>query len=170
MSLSVYEYDVFRNFAKNYIAEFKYAIENKKVNRYTEFKKTFSATVNASGSLANSAEYKIDGNELTIYVNYYIYWLIFGRKPQTSAASTPPKTEIQKWLAEKGGTGGSVYQVANAINKNGSSIWQFYKGQPSNLLEDIPLDKLFNDMQKDLGDRWIEKFTTDVVKVLDFEI
>lgn len=167
MSLTVFEYDALRNFAKNYIAEFKYAIENKKVDRYTEYKKQFSAVVNSSGALANSGEYEISGNDLTISVNYYIYWLIYGRKPQTSAASTPPLTNIQKWLAEKGGGGGSVYEVAASINKNGSSIYQFYKGQPSNLLEDIPLDKLFNDLSNELGDRWINKFTTDVYKVLE---
>lgn len=167
MSLTVFEYEALRLFAKNYIAEFKYAIENKKVDRYTEYKKQFSAVVNSSGALANSGEYDIEGNDLTIMVNYYIYWLIYGRKPQTSAESTPPKSNIQKWLAEKGGGGGSVYQVAAAINKNGSSIWQFYKGSPSNLLEDIPLDRLFNDLQKDLGDRWINKFTTDVFKVIE---
>jgi transposase len=70
-------------------------------------------------------------------------------------------------MSQKGVSDLSVYQVAAAINKNGSSIWQFYKGQPSNLLEDINLDKLLADMQSKLGDRWAESITTSILKEFD---
>lgn len=160
MEFTVFEAQVIREFADAYIAEFKNAIETKRVPRVGK-DGSFSSVTNASGKLANSGEWYFDGAKLNIYVNYYLYWLIFGRKNETKR---PPIFAIEEWMNEKGITGVSPFAIANSIGKNGSSIFQKFQGMPSNLLEDIDLDNLLNDMVEKLGIEAVGLVTTEFVK------
>lgn len=165
MSLSIFEGELLRQFADDYISEFKYAIENNKIARKTQ-RGTFNSAYNSSGSLANSGEYKLDNNELTILANYYLYWGIYGRNEKRTP---PPISNIEQWIKEKG-LNLNPWAVRNSIAKNGSSIFQQWNKSPSNLLETIPLDDLLNELQNKLGDRFIESLSTDLLKYFENDL
>lgn len=169
MSLSVFETELLTKFAESYIAEFKKAIETKAIKRSTPTTPGFTSVANASGNLANSGEFTIASNTLNILANDYLYFVIYGRNKQKSPRSKPPIAAIRQWLIDKGLTQLSPWAVVNAINKNGSSIYQQWKGQPSGVLEDIPLDKLLDDLQNGLGDRYIQEATTKILKESNLE-
>lgn len=163
MALSIFEKQVLTEFAENYLKEFKRVID---------------ASASASGDLANSGEYEIAGNELVILANSYLYFSIYGRKPYTitnkngkvvaDPKKLPPISNIEKWLKDKGLVNLSPWAVAQSITKNGSKIWQQYQGQPSPLLDGIPLDALLATLQEGLGQRFVEQATTEFIK--DFEL
>jgi hypothetical protein len=163
MEFTVFEAQVIREFAEAYIAEFKNAIQTKQVPRIGK-SGSFSSTTNASGKLANSGEWYFDGAKLNIYVNYYLYWLVFGRKDNRKR---PPIFAIEEWMQEKGITGVSPFAIANSIAKNGSTIYQKFQGLQSNLLEDIRLDELLKDLGDKLGDDAVGLITTEFVKNFD---
>lgn len=164
MDFTVFEAQAIRDFSEAYILEFKKAIETKKVPRTSYHSGSFSSVTNASGKLANSGEWYFDGANLEISVNYYLYWLMFGRKDNRKR---PPISAIEEWMAEKGITGVSPFAIANGMAKNGSTIFQQYKGSQSNLLEDIPLDKLLNELISKLGNEAVGLVTTEVIKRFD---
>lgn len=163
MAISIFEKQILSAFAENYLREFKRVIEK---------------SASASGKLANSGEYTIVGNELTIVANSYLYFSIYGRKPYTitnkngkvvaDPKKLPPISNIEQWLKDKGLVNLSPWAVAQSITKNGSKVWQRYRGQPSPLLEGIPLDALLDTLQEGLGERFIQQATTEFLK--DFEL
>jgi hypothetical protein len=169
MAISIFEKQLLTEFAESYIAEFKKAIETKAIQRSTPTTAGFSSVANASGNLANSGEFTIASNTLNILANDYLYFIIYGRNKQNSPRSKPPIANIKQWLIDKGLTQLSPWAVVNAINKNGSSIYQQWKGQPSGVLEDIPLDKLLEDLQNGLGERYIQETTTKILKESNLE-
>jgi len=160
MPLSVHEAQAIREFTDAYLVEFKKAIETTQVKRKTPSKGSFSAPVDSSGSLAASGAGRFTGTDLEITVNGYIQYLIFGRGP---SKKLPPITEIEQWMAQRGITDVSPWAIAQSIAKNGSSIFQAYKGQPSNLLESIPLDDLLNDLSNKLGEDAALQAMTDIL-------
>lgn len=160
MGVSIFEAEAIREFATEYLKQFKSAIEKTQVKRQTNFKGQFSAPVNTTGSLANSGEWKFTGTDLEIRVNSYIRYLIFGRGAN---AKRPPITEIERWMSEKGITGVSPFAIANAMAKNGSSIFQKYRGQPSNLLDNIDLDTMLKKLSEKIGEHAANSAVTEIL-------
>lgn len=148
MEVTLFEAEAIREFSESYISEFKKAIETQKVSRKSVVKGQFSSVVNNTGELANSGEWNFDGATLDIAVNSYIRYVLFGRG---SDAKRPPIFEIERWMQERGITGVSPFAIANSMAKKGNSIFQQTGGQPNDLLEGIPLDKLLNELGEKLA-------------------
>jgi hypothetical protein len=106
-------------------------IRTKPVQRYSKGLGSFEAPVNATGNLANSVEHTITENSVSILANDYINKLINGQAP----GEFPTQFDIENWLSIKGLTY-NPYSVINNIGFFGSTIYQQFKGQESNLLED----------------------------------
>lgn len=128
--LTQFEKAALKRFGDAYAGKVVVAIKNKKVERYTSFKGNFSAVVNTTGRLANSVNVKADGDEVGVYALEYINKLIYGERPGT----TPNLQSFREWKNAKK-VGGSVSQLIRAYRRDGSSIWQRWKGQNSGLLD-----------------------------------
>ena len=174
-AFTIFEAEAIRQFAEEYILQFKKAVETEKIKRVTPSKGGFVSVANASGKLANSGEWKFDGVHLDIAVNSYVRYIIFGRGARQGGEKNnnkPPFTEIEQWMKEKGISGVSPWAIINAIAKNGSSIFQQFRGQPSNLLDNIPLDEMINELAEKLLTDIGNNITTEVLneyKLLDLQ-
>ena len=190
MALSIYEKQALKEFADKYVSEVRKAIYKKKVaRRRTLLPTRFSAPVNATGSLAKSIKYKMRSNGNVDFIsNNYLYWLIYGRRPNTKpipkrrkGSSGGGKSEfissIESWMKAKGINTNEVspFAIANSIAKNGSSIYRRYKGQQSNLLNDIPIDEMLNELYSKMGDGYIQVINYSIlqnvlIEDLNFEL
>ena len=175
MALSIFEKQAIKEFAEQYKKEVQKAIYKKKVSRVRTLLPTrFSTPVNSSGSLAKSIKYKIKSDgELRFSSNDYLYFLIYGRK---SSSKMPPVSDIREWMRQKGiktdeesKLGVSPYAIAKSIAKNGSSIYRKYKGQQSNLLNDVPVDKLLNELYSKMGEAYIQKVEFSILDFINVE-
>lgn len=183
MALSIFEKQAIKEFAEQYKKEVQKAIYKKKVSRVRTLLPTrFSTPVNSSGSLAKSIKYKIKSDgELRFSSNDYLYFLIYGRKPQPSKIIRRSKgdsggggksefvSSIEQWMRQKGIRDVSPFAIINSINKNGSSIYRKYKGQQSNLLNDVPVDKLLNELYSKMGEAYIQKVEFSILDFINVE-
>lgn len=176
MALSIYEKQALKEFADKYVSEVRKAIYKKKVaRRRTLLPTRFSAPVNATGSLAKSIKYKMRSNGNVDFIsNNYLYWLIYGRK---QSEKMPPISAIKSWMKAKGISEKEVspFAIANSIAKNGSSIYRRYKGQQSNLLNDIPIDEMLNELYSKMGDGYVQVINYSIlqnvlIEDLNFEL
>ena len=163
---------VITNFAKELIRLIRLAIETKPINRVSRRMKNgkvelkrFQSPVNASGNLAKTLRYEITDTRLSIYANDYIYDLVWGKPPSTTASSIDHNLEgkIRKWIDDKGLGQAQEIEIlgqkvtlaadkdtmaaliTNKIQKHGSSIYLAYQGKNSGLLENIINDNLIKD-------------------------
>jgi hypothetical protein len=129
-------------------------IRNKPIKRHTGMKGSFEAPVSASGNLADSIEYEIGDNQITILANSYIDNVLFGTPPGRSSATL---SEIELWIAHKG-LDLTPHGVLRGLELNGSSIWQEWQGAETNLLEDFVRGNEVNpEILKELSDRVAQK-------------
>jgi len=175
MAISVFEKQAIKEFADEYVKQFKKAIHKKKVaRRRTLLPTRFSRPVNTTGKLAKSIKYKIStSGELFFTTEDYLYWLIYGRKPNSKM---PPIAAISAWMKSKGiksdkedKYGVSPWAIAKSIAKNGSTIYRNYKGETSNLLNDIPVDEMLEKLYTKLGDGYLQSVNFSILKNLNEE-
>lgn len=175
MAITVFERTALKEFANDYVKHFKKAVYKKKVaRRRTMLPTRFSAVVNSTGNLAESIKYKISKNgELTFTTAEYLYWLIYGRKPETKR---PPISAIEAWMKTKGiktdkedKYGVSPWAIANSIAKKGSSIYRNYKGEPSSLLSSIPVDDLLDHLYVMMGEGYVQTINFSILQNLNNE-
>lgn len=160
MPETLFEAQAIREFAEAYIVEFKKAIETQKISRKSVSKGSFKSVVNNTGQLANSGEWNFDGASLDILVDGYIRYVLFGRGSETKR---PPITEIERWMEERGITDVSPFAIANSMAKKGNSIFQQTGGQPSELLEEIPLDELVDILSEKLAENLANETSTQLI-------
>ena len=131
-------------------------IQTKRVTKY--------GAVNASGRLAKSVNYKVNGSTLTISAEQYIGALEFGRKP----GKRPPRDVIRKWIDEKGIIPNGIskdslaFLIQRKIGEEGTTIWQ--QGG-SDLVSGIFNDALRKEIENDFYSLIASEVTSDVLKI-----
>lgn len=97
-------------------------IRNKRVTKY--------GAVNASGRLADSVNYKINGNKLELWAEDYIYYLEKGRRPTRNSGTGEVRKNIRKWIDDKGinptdiSKDSLAYLIARKIHLKGNTVYQ----------------------------------------------
>ena len=131
-------------------------IQTKRVTKY--------GAVNASGRLAKSVNYKVNGSTLTISAEQYIGALEFGRKP----GKKPPRDVIRKWIDEKGIIPNGIskdslaFLIQRKIGEEGTTIWQ--QGG-SDLVSGIFNDALTKEIENDFYNLIASEVTSEVLKI-----
>lgn len=169
---------VIEAFAKDLIKLIKFAIEHKPIKRISRRRvkgkyvnTSFTSPVSASGDLAKTLTYKLTDTSLSIYANDYIYELIYGKKPTSSAGGNDHNLEsqIKKWMSDKGikaEAGQSqdtlAHLITEKIRKFGSSIYLANHGQNSGLLNNIISQQMIQEYNRkfnvQLGEEFKEAF------------
>jgi hypothetical protein len=158
--LSIFEQALFQDLANDFIGQVKNAIKNKPVRRKTKAKGSFSATVNASGKLADSLRVEIDDEGLSVICLAYIDQLVYGAPPQRIETSV---FEIERWLAIKGLDYNPVNVMTN-LQKYGSSIFQEHQGANSGLLEDVNIEEKVRKVRERLTLKMIEEISSQIIE------
>lgn len=168
MALTVFEKQALKEFAEKYKLGVQNAIKKKKIaRRRTLLPTRFSTPANNTGKLAKSIKYRIGSNgSLRFSSEDYLYQIIYGRKADNKQ---PPISAIEAWMASKGITGVSPWAIAKSIAKNGTSIYRNYKGNPSNLLNDLPTDKWLNELYQKMGAGYVAAIEFSILDNLDTE-
>lgn len=126
-------------------------IRNKPIKRRTENKGQFEAIVNASGELANSLDYHIDGYTLYITANEYWREVVYGQEPGV----IPDVASIAKWLQDKS-LSLSPQRVAMNIGYFGNSIFQEHQGENSGLFDEATDQSILSDFNQKLANEFIK--------------
>ena len=79
---------ILNDYGKELVARLQNDIRTKRVTKY--------GAVNASGDLASSIRFEVNGSVMTIYGNDYIYYLQYGRK----SGKRPPTSVIKQWILD----------------------------------------------------------------------
>jgi len=125
---------------------------------------SFSSPVNASGQLADSIKYTIDGYRLKIQGNDYIYYLQNGRK----AGGRPPIKVIRQWIDDKGilpnkGSKDSLaWAIAKKIEKEGTTIW---KAGGSDLVSGIFNEALQQSIEADFANLIASEISSEIINI-----
>lgn len=124
----------------------------------------FSSPVNASGALADSIKYTIDGYRLKVQGNDYIYYLQYGRKP----GGRPPIKAIRQWIddkgitPEKGSKDSLAWAIAKKIEKEGTTI---YKAGGSDLVSGIFNEALQQSIESDFANLIASEISSEILKI-----
>lgn len=124
----------------------------------------FSSPVNASGALADSIKYTIDGYRLKVQGNDYIYYLQYGRK----AGGRPPIKAIRQWIddkgitPEKGSKDSLAWAIAKKIEQEGTTI---YKAGGSDLVSGIFNEALQNSIEQDFANLIASEISSEILKI-----
>mgnify|MGYP001188897238 FL=1 len=125
---------------------------------------SFSSPVNASGQLADSIKYTIDGYRLKIQGNDYIYYLQNGRK----AGGRPPIKVIRQWIDDKGilpnkGSKDSLaWAIAKKIEEEGTTIW---KAGGSDLVSGIFNESLQQSIEADFASLIASEISSEIINI-----
>jgi len=125
---------------------------------------SFSSPVNASGQLADSIKYTIDGYRLKIQGNDYIYYLQNGRK----AGGRPPIKVIRQWIDDKGilpnkGSKDSLaWAIAKKIEEEGTTIW---KAGGSDLVSGIFNEALQQSIEADFANLIASEISSEILNI-----
>lgn len=125
---------------------------------------SFSSPVNASGQLADSIKYTIDGYRLKIQGNDYIYYLQNGRK----AGGRPPIKVIRQWIDDKGilpnkGSKDSLaWAIAKKIEEEGTTIW---KAGGSDLVSGIFNEALQQSIESDFANLIASEISSEILNI-----
>lgn len=138
--------EIFRELAEKIIAVMQDNIRNKPIKRRTESKGQFESVVNASGDLANSLTYQIDGYTLNILANEYWRSVVYGQEP----GEIPEVGKIAEWMQNKG-VKGSPQRIAMNIGYYGNSIFQEFNGEDSGLFAEAVDASIFEEFQQKLA-------------------
>lgn len=153
--MTIFEQELFKQLAEDFISQVKNAIQTKPIKRKTKAKGEFESVVNASGQLADSLRYEISETEINVFVLSYIDSLIYG-KPQGPVDASV--FEIENWMNSKGLEYNSVTVMEN-LQKEGSSIFQMYQGENSGLLDDVNITEHVEKVKEQL----ITKKINDII-------
>ena len=124
----------------------------------------FSSPVNASGALAESIKYTIDGYRLKVQGNDYIYYLQYGRK----AGGRPPIKAIRQWIddkgitPEKGSKDSLAWAIAKKIEQEGTTI---YKAGGSELVSGIFNEALQQSIESDFANLIASEISSEILKI-----
>jgi len=121
---------------KSYMQQVRDAILYKPVERRSRYMGTFAAPVNATGRLANSLGYEVTEFGGYVYCSDKIDYVLYGRPP----GKKPPIQPLAEWVRAKG-LQISPYAVSENIGRFGTTIWQRWQGEESNLLEDVNIEE-----------------------------
>ena len=125
---------------------------------------SFASPVNASGTLADSIKYTIDGYRLKVQGNDYIYYLQYGRK----AGGRPPIKAIRQWIddkgitPEKGSKDSLAWAIAKKIEKEGTTI---YKAGGSDLVSGIFNEALQQSIESDFANLIASEISSEILKI-----
>ena len=125
---------------------------------------SFASPVNASGALAESIKYTIDGYRLKVQGNDYIYYLQNGRKP----GGRPPIKVIRQWIDDKGivpdkGSKDSLaWAIAKKIEQDGTTI---YKAGGSDLVSGIFNETLRNSIENDFANIVFSEISSEILNI-----
>ena len=125
---------------------------------------SFASPVNASGALADSIKYTIDGYRLKVQGNDYIYYLQYGRKP----GGRPPIKAIRQWIddkgitPEKGSKDSLAWAIAKKIEQEGTTI---YKAGGSDLVSGIFNEALQNSIEQDFANLIASEISSEILKI-----
>lgn len=121
---------ILENFAKEVIRGIRDNIQNKQVTRF--------GAMNASGRMADSLGYRIDGDGLTIFSSEKFFTVLeTGRKP----GRRPPRDVVEQWIDDKGitpeGTSKKslAFLIARKIGEEGSLLYR--QGGKSGVISDF---------------------------------
>lgn len=162
--LTIFEKSLFEDLANDFIAQVKNAIQNKQVTRKTKAQGQFSATVNASGRLANSLRMEIDDTGLSVLCLSYIDSLVYGAPPQRIETSV---FEIESWLNVKGLDFNAANVMTN-LQKYGSSIFQEHNGANSGLLDDVNIDSKLESLKQKLTLKMVDEISSQIVEQFNY--
>ena len=138
-------------------------IRTKPIKRHTDVKGGFESPATASGNLANSIDYEIGDNEIRVMAASYIDNVLFGTPPGRSSATL---SEIERWIAHKG-LDLTPHGVLRSLENNGSSIWQEWNGQETDLLSEYVNNGIVNpEIIEELKRRVSEKSITTFIEEL----
>jgi len=149
--LTIAQTIVVEELANEVISRIATAIRTVPLNRVSvrfengeEKRTSFTATANASGRLINSLRFEIVNDELIVYGNDYIYYLIYGRKQTKNGGSGVVKSDIRNWIDAKGITPDDgmskdtlAFLITRKIHRMGNSIYLASGGQNSGLLTNV---------------------------------
>lgn len=126
---------------------------------------TFSAPVSASGNLAKTLRYDFENNELVIYGQDYIYYLVYGRKPTINKGSGIVKQEIKQWIRDKGivstiKENQLAYLISRKIHREGNSIYLFSGKNNTGLLDNV----ITTEMVKEFNDKFTKQIEVDIAE------
>ena len=125
---------------------------------------SFASPVNASGALAESIKYTIDGYRLKVQGNDYIYYLQNGRKP----GGRPPIKVIRQWIddkgivPEKGSKDSLAWAIAKKIEQEGTTI---YKAGGSDLVSGIFNETLRNSIENDFANIVFSEISSEILNI-----
>ena len=126
-----------------------------------------SYVANASGKLADELNMTVENGVLKIYANKYVYYLVYGRKPNRIQDPAKIKawvgwagsTFIKDWVEAKG-LSISPYAVAYSIARKGNSLYP----QGSTLLSDVINPNMVNSLKSEIfltmSDNIFDSFAT----------
>jgi hypothetical protein len=101
----------------------------------------------SSGKLASSIETIITEDGGKILIAFYAYFLIYGRRP----GKMPPVSAIKDWLRDRGIDEKAAWPIARTIAREGSKLWQKYRGGNSGIFAEALNEQIIRDFQEDLG-------------------
>ena len=142
--------EAFKQLAERMIQIMQDNIRNKQIPRVTPSKGEFQSVVDASGELANSLTYRIDGYSLEILANSYWRDVVYGREP----GEIPSVEDIFRWMGNKG-VKGNPSVIAFNIGAYGSSIFQKFNGQDSGLFAEATDDSILQEFNEQLSNELI---------------
>lgn len=126
----------------------------------------FSSVVNASGRLAESITYVVNGSKLSILGNDYIYYLEHGRR----AGKRPPKDVIRKWIDDKGivprdniSKDSLAFLIARKMGQEGSTI---YRAGGSDLVSGIFNDQFVGSLQAEFMNLLTAEVESEILKLV----
>jgi len=155
--------DILTKYGNTIIERLRNDIKNKPLPR----RGGDSYPVNASGKLADDLNFTVEDGVLKIYANKYIYYLVYGRKPNKNQDPAKVKawvgwagsTFLKDWVEAKG-LSISPFAVAYSIAKKGNS----FNPQGSTLLSDIINDSMVNNLKSEIfltmSDNIFDSFAT----------
>jgi hypothetical protein len=156
--------DILNKWGKALTEQLVNDIENKMIQRQGA-RGSFSAPVNASGKLAESITYKIDGYRLKVQGNDYIYYLQNGRKN----GKRPPISVIRQWIDDKGinptdiSKDSLAFLIARRIGQEGTTIFQ---AGGSDLVSGIFNETLQNSIEDDFSKLVASEISSEILKMV----
>ena len=161
---------VIEQFAKELIVKIGEVFKHKNIMRKSvryeggkRIERTYSSPISASGNLVKSLRFNLTETHLEIWSEDYVYFLIHGRKPTKGGGSGAVKDKIRDWIDHKGikadiDKDTLAYLIARKIHREGNSIYLYYQGKNSGLLNNI----LTEEMKQEFNDKFTRQLGEDL--------
>lgn len=139
-------FQILENFGQLTAQSVKDDLLTKKSKRYTESMGNFEEVAVNTGQTAGSVSYRLTNDGVEVYADSNIENILRGQAP----GEYPPIAFIDNWLASKG-IDLSPFAVSNSIHNNGSSIYQYWKGQENDILSDSINEDMVKRLMSDIS-------------------